>query len=521
MGLVRRLLIVTSVLLAVTLAAGADELVITRGGRRIIDPDPTTAATNCNGWSYDPAPIAFENDISNVYSTSGILRNHCSDQFPFGDEIWSGRRGANGVFTVQPAITRTTFRWMFGDVPIDPETYIGRVASPSVIRTGDGRYFMAFVASVSDPALCAGAHTGQVCGLCLDPFSYYVMYWAMSTDGVTWHLYNAANPVSNVALESALLYRPPNSNDRLPGSAYGGVTRVRILVADSYVWFLTQFRTGNAIRTLMLRAPYDQSTQWGIAGPLEAWRGDKAQWQSVTNSVLPDEFDDAEIAVDLYPPIVSMADITQIPSERFIGLIPSESSINYVLSNDLLSWTPARPLRSAVAYLADDRSYTGSVVDPVIVEDVSNTLHLFFASADGDPDHGIPRDGVDDCPLSSFPVGLGIYEGIVELAPVVSTSITITPRANPSATGPIGFDVRVTAANGTAPNGRVRLDTANISTIIDVNNGTASPSTFLTVPGTYTVHATFTSFGPWATSSADVQITVVPSLPPKRRAVRH
>jgi hypothetical protein len=54
-----------------------------------------------------------------------------------------------------------------------------------------------------------------------------------------------------------------------------------------------------------------------------------------------------------------------------------------------------------------------------------------------------------------------------------------------------------------------------------VNNGTASPSTFLTVPGTYTVHATFTSFGPWATSSADVQITVVPSLPPKRRAVRH
>ncbi|HEY2324254.1 MAG TPA: hypothetical protein VGJ82_15450, partial [Thermoanaerobaculia bacterium] len=171
MGFMPRFLAFTSLLLLATLAAGADDLVITRGGRRVIDPDPNTASTNCNGWSFDPAPVAFENDISNVYSTTGILQNHCNDQFPFGDQIWSGRRGSNGVFTVQPAITRTTFRWMFGDLPIDPLTYIGRVASPSVIKTFDGRYFMAFVASVSDPSLCNGAHTGQVCGLCLDPFS--------------------------------------------------------------------------------------------------------------------------------------------------------------------------------------------------------------------------------------------------------------------------------------------------------------------------------------------------------------
>src|SRR5438309_1395333 len=318
MGFMRRRIAVTSVFLLAALAAGADDLVITRGGRRVIDPDPTTATTNCNGWSFDPAPVAFENDISNVYSTSGILRNPCNDQFPFGDQIWSGHRGANGVFTVQPAITRTTFRWMFGDLPIDPLTYIGRVASPSVIRTFDGRYLMAFVASVSDPALCNGVHTGQVCGLCLDPFSYYVMYWAMSLDGVTWHLYDRGNPVSNVALESALLYRPPNSNDKLPGTSYRGITRVRLLVADGYVWFLTQFATGSAVRTLMLRAPYDQSTQWGINGPLEAWRGDTAQWQPVTDSLLPDEFDNGEIASDLYPPIVSMSDLTQIEGERFI-----------------------------------------------------------------------------------------------------------------------------------------------------------------------------------------------------------
>ena len=521
MGFMRRRIAVTSVFLLAALAAGADDLVITRGGRRVIDPDPTTATTNCNGWSFDPAPVAFENDISNVYSTSGILRNPCNDQFPFGDQIWSGHRGANGVFTVQPAITRTTFRWMFGDLPIDPLTYIGRVASPSVIRTFDGRYFMAFVASVSDPSLCAGAHTGQVCGLCLDPFSYYVMYWAMSLDGVTWHLYDRGNPVSNVALESALLYRPPNSNDKLPGTSYRGITRVRLLVADGYVWFLTQFATGSAVRTLMLRAPYDQSTQWGINGPLEAWRGDTAQWQPVTDSLLPDEFDNGEIASDLYPPIVSMSDLTQIEGERFIGLLPSDSHIDYVLSNDLLTWTPPKPLRSAIPYFADNRGYPGSVVDPILVEDATNTLHLFMASSDGDSDHGIARDGFRDCPSSPPALGLGIYEAIVELAPIFNTATTVTPRKNPAATGVVAFDVRVSAANGSLPSGRVTLSAGLFSTTVDVNNGLATVFAPLTTAATYQVHATFTSSGPWQTSNADTQVTVVQASPAKKRAVRH
>jgi len=106
----RRLLIVTSVILAAALTAAGDDLVITQGGRRVIDPDPTTAATNCSGWSYDPAPVAFENGVSNVYSTSGILRNPCNDAIPFGDEIWWHHKGANGVFSAQPVISRTSFR---------------------------------------------------------------------------------------------------------------------------------------------------------------------------------------------------------------------------------------------------------------------------------------------------------------------------------------------------------------------------------------------------------------------------
>ncbi|HEX3580684.1 MAG TPA: hypothetical protein VH087_02905 [Thermoanaerobaculia bacterium] len=502
------------------LAAGADELVITRGGRRVIDPDPTTAATNCNGWSYDPAPVAFENDISNVYSTSGILRNACAAQFPFGDEIWSGHRGSNGVFTVQPAITRTSFRWMFGDTPIDPQTYVGRVASPSVIRTADGRYFMAFVGSVSDTSLCGGVHTGQVCGLCVDSFSYYVMYWATSTDGVTWHVLDQDNPNSNVALASALLYRSPNSDDKVPGTQYAGIKRVRIFVADGYVWFLTQFATAGPVRTLMLRTPYDPSTQWGITGPLEAWRGDKSQWQAITDSVLPDEFDDPAIASDFYPPIVSMSDLTQIPGERFIGLIPSGAHIDYVLSNDLLSWTPARPLRSALPYFADDRGYPGSVVDPIVEEDASNTLHLFMASDDGDSDHGIARDGIRDCASSDPKAGLGIYEAIVQLAPIANTSITITPRAT-AAVGVVAFDVHVSATDGSLPNGRLTLSAGSSTNTVDVNSGHAIVSVSLTAPAVYQVHATFTSLGPWAQSNADAQITIVPGSPPKKRAVRH
>ncbi len=515
----RRLLAVAGVLLAVALAAGADELVITHGGRRVIDPDPTTATTNCNGWSYDPAPVAFENDISNVYSTTGILRNVCSDPFPFGDEIWHAQRGSNGVFTMQPAITRTTFRWMFGDQPIDPGSYIGRVASPSVIRSADGRYFMAFVASVSDPSLCAGAHTGQVCGLCLDPFSYYVMYWAMSLDGVSWHLYNPVNPASNVALQNALLYREPNSDDKAPGSSYTGVKRVRILFADGYVWFLTQFASRGGVRTLMLRAPFDQSTQWGITGAVEAWRGDTTQWQTATNGILPDEFDDPALPVDLYPAIVSIAETTHITSQRFIGLIPTATHINYVTSNDLLSWTPPRVLRSAIPYFADDRGYPGSIVDPTLVEDASNTMHLFIASDDGDSDHGVIRDGIPDC--TGLPNGLGIYEGIVELAPIVNTSMTITPRANPAVAGVVQFDVRVSAADGSSPNGRVALLAGNYTVTVDVNNGHATFFAPLNTPGTYQLHATFSSLGPWATSNADSQITVVQGSPSKKRAVRH
>ncbi|HEX7137210.1 MAG TPA: Ig-like domain-containing protein [Vicinamibacterales bacterium] len=520
----RRLLVVTSVLLTAALAVSADELVITRGGRRIIDPDPTTAATNCNGWSYDPAPVAFENDISNVYSTSGILQNHCSDQFPFGDQIWSGHRGSNGVFTVQPAITRTSFRWMFGDQPIDPLTYIGRVASPSVVRTFDGRYFMAFVASVSDPALCNGIHTGQVCGLCLDPFSYYVMYWAMSIDGVTWHVYDSVNGNSNVALANALLYRSPNSNDKIAGTQYRGVTRVRILVADGYVFFLTQFTTSSTVRTLLLRAPYDPSTQWGITGSLQAWRGDQSQWQAVPNGVLPDEFDDPAIAADIFPPVVSIADITQIQGKRFIGLLPSDSHIDYVLSNDLVSWTPPKPIRSAIPYFADGRSYAGSVVDPVIVEDASSTLHLFMASDDGDADHGITtRDGFRDCPASPPYLGLGIYEGIVQLAPIVATTTTVTPSANPAATGVVSFDVRITASDGTSPNGRLTFAVGGTTsnTIIDVNNGRARFFVQLLAAGTYPVHVSFTSLGPWNPSNADTQIVIVAGSPPKHRSVRH
>jgi len=420
----RRILIATSVLLTLASSAGAAELVITQGGRRI-------TAANCSGWSYDPAPVAFENNISNVYTTSGTNESHCTEPIPFGDQIWRRQRDASGVWSSAPVIGRTNFRWMFGDQPIDSQTYIGRVGSPSVVRA-NGRYFMAFIASVSDPGLCSGQHSGTVCGLCSDPFSYFAMFWAMSNDGSTWHVLNNSHPVSNLALETALLYRSPNASDKSADSRYLGVTRVRTLLADGYIWFLTQFSAQDTMRTIMFRAPWDAATEFGITGPLEAWRNDTLQWIPTVDGVVPDVFADPGSAAGFDPPLVSIADISQIQGVRFIGLetIDGNRRIQYRLSNDLLSWTPPKALPSEIRYFADGTGYVNSVVDPALVEDGPGALHLFFASNDGDPDHGIPRDGVRDC-TSFAPNGLGIYEGIVE----ITTFVPLPPPPPPPGPG--------------------------------------------------------------------------------------
>ena len=117
--------------------------------------------------------------------------------------------------------------------------------------------------------------------------------------------------------------------------------------------------------------------------------------------------------------------------------------------------------------------------------------------------------------------GSGTGPMALKLAPIASTTLTVTPRANPSATGVVALDVRVTANDGTSPNGRVTVSVNTFTTTIDVNNGRGTLFVPLTASGTYAVHASFVSFGPWSSSNADTQITVVPGSPPKKRAVRH
>jgi hypothetical protein len=516
---------------ALALSANAAELVITHGGRRIIDPDPTRSDTNCVGWSYDPAPVALENDITHVYSTSDVLTNHCAETLPFADRIWHHQRGANGVWSAVPVIGRTSFRWMFGDFPIDPQAYVGRVASPTVVKS-KGRYFMAFVASVADPYLCSGDHTSTAaCGLCSDPWSHFAVYWATSLDGATWHILPKSNPVDNIALSTALLYREPSANDKLTGSQYRGITRVRALLADGYIYLLSQFSATDGARSMLLRAPFDGSTEFGITGDFEAWRGDQGSWQAVTASRIPDEFDTGGSATGYAPAITSFADITHIEGFRFIGLIPTSGRTNrvntrldYVLSNDLLSWTPAKPLRSAIHFFADDGSYSNSVVDPILVEDAQGAMHFFMASNDGDDDHGIARDGVPDCfgvGAAASKVGLGIYEAFVEIAPLSPTTTTITARTNPAAAGNVTFDIRVTSPTGQTPSGQLTFTAGSSTQLVDVNNGRATVTVPLNVPGSYPVHAFFSSVGPWESSNADAVQTVIQAAVARKRAVRH
>ena len=139
--------------------AGAKELVIVSGGRRIVDLDPSSADSNCSGWSYDPMPVRDDaGELTILYSTGDALTNHCTGQIEsasrFGDHIWRHTRQADGTWSGAPVITRADLDWMASPGVDD---FVGHLASPAVVRA-NGRYTMAFVASVSDPNLCAGEH---------------------------------------------------------------------------------------------------------------------------------------------------------------------------------------------------------------------------------------------------------------------------------------------------------------------------------------------------------------------------
>src|SRR5262249_42204178 len=144
----------------------------------------------------------------------------------FGDAIrfhalQRGREWSEGV----DVVGRDTLPWM-NDVAFlnaNLQTYAGHVTSPSVVQR-DGRWFMAFTVSRDDRNLCAGEHyAGNVCGSCLDPWSYFVVVWAVSDDGVHWRVREHAEG------DPTLLGRPPTDAERAATSNFKGLTRVSLV----------------------------------------------------------------------------------------------------------------------------------------------------------------------------------------------------------------------------------------------------------------------------------------------------
>ena len=286
------------------------------------------------------------------------------------------------------------------------------------------------------------------------------------------------------------------------------------LVADGGNFYIAaQYWARASLRVGMFRVAYDPASEWGTSSEPEAWSVRRRVWEPAA-SYLDDQ---SEPNLFNYP--ASLGSIVR-SGDRFMAFNPDSNRIVYLTSTNLLDWTPAVVLRSSIPFLADGFGYPNSVIDPVAVSGTDGKLHLFFASADGDPEHGIARDGRHDCGVYSgfgptaVYLGTGIYETIVEPR-------TLRPTLMSIAAPVLGrFEVRVTALDGTTPAGNVVVqESGGAFRIAPIANGAASVELPLTTPGDHLIFAWFDAQGEWDASRSAGIIQHVP-IPPRRRAAR-
>lgn len=407
---------------------------------------------------------------------------------------------------------------------------------------------MAFAGSVSDPNLCAGEHGSPTqCGSCTSPWSHFAVFWAVSDDGVTWRVRDRGGDNANPALAAALLWREPNAGDTAPGSGYKGFARVSMVAATeggkTFFYIIGMFWGARSAKEVLVRVPYDAANEWGLGGAPEIvhFVYPSHVWESCANGRLPDWVDDFQqysVVTGFFNAFTaSVFPITHVPGYRYAalgvanaaglaGFQGSANAIVYQLSNDLITWTPQRYLRSSVDFLADGRGYSASIIDPIGVEDGGGTVHLYVASDDGN--NSGARDGLPDCVLNpdfgpTAPyVGAGIYEATLGWVDLPATTITVTPPASPVTTGSARYSVHVTAADGSIPTGIVTLYSTDFyaPASAPLHGGVADVTLTATIIGPRVINATYNTLGPFQTSSTTFSQTVVPP-PPRRRSVKH
>jgi hypothetical protein len=535
---VRRLLPV--LLLLVALSAGAKDLSLVAGGDRIFDNDPSTAANNCLGWSFGASPVV--NDEGNVvamYTASDVLTNRCKESADpaekFGDRIRYHVRSEEGTWTGGiDVIDRSHFSWMQDPefLAANPASFVGHLASPSVVKA-DGRYYMAFVGSVDDRNLCAGEHFAtNICGSCFDPWSYFVVMWAVSDDGVNWRVRERARG------DAMLIGRPPDASERGTSSIYKGLTRVALVAHEekgiSYFYFGTQYWTRDGIKMGMFRIERDPASEWGLTGDPELWSTTR-RWVTCTDGRVPD-FLSSTNEYSMTGMNEALSSIVR-DGERYMAFATHTgfevagrsrfSQVSYFVSTNLLQWNGPFTIPSAIPYVADGYGYEVSVIDPIAVPDGPERMRLFYSSADGDARNGVARDGRHDCQLDpragpTAPyMGTGIHEATLEYIDRRHTSTTITASNSAAVGDTIRAVVQVASEDGSAPHGTVIVtDNRTIFEQVRVVNGEA----VLALPirgeaGARTIYAQFTADGIWASSRSEVlELRVVKQA--RKRGVR-
>ena len=524
-------------------AASADEIGILTGGKRIIDRDPSSGADNCSGWVYGPNPVLDQTGrVGSMYAVTDQITNHCRNPIGsagrFGDVIALHTRNADDTWSKGTTVVdQTNFPWMNDAAFLaqHPESFVGHLASPSVVKL-DGRYYMAFVGSMDDRNLCAGEHAAtNGCGSCADPWSYFVVMWAVSDDGVHWRVRQRASG------DPMLIGRPPDSTDRAPGSLYKGVTRASMLVADEgfqrYFYIGTQFWSARVLKMAMFRVPYDPNGEWGLAGDPALWSWNRSQWMSCDNGRIPDFFDTLnEISLLKFSaPLSSILTrggqyFALTTADYFPGMsfFRRAAVIRYATAQRLNDWSGETLIRSGIHFFADGFGYDGSVIDPVAIEESDGRLRLFFSSADGDDLHGVSRDGQPDCARDpSFGatgtyVGTGIYEAVIEPITLRSTTTTIRPASFQISIGGLAhYTVCVRTLDGSAAEGLASVYDAGRSFADGLlRDGCAEIDLRMTALGAHTVTANYNTQNLWQGSfSPAVVQTVVEGE--RRRAVHH
>ena len=492
----------TAAALLLASSVSAQVLFITSGGHRAFDREPDTAETNCLGWTYGASPaVGDHGELVGMYVASDALTQHCrtgigiDSALRFGDAIRFHAQRADGSWTPGVnVIDRAALDWMIDTTFLQQnlQTYAGHVASPSVVRR-DGRWYMAFAMSRDDHNLCAGEHyASNPCGSCTDPWSYFVLVWAVSDDGINWRLRE------RVPGDPTFLGRPPTAAERTTTSSFKGLTRVSLVPQGGYFYIAAQYWARSAFKVAMFRVAYDPLGEWGTAGDPEAWSVRRRAWIGMA-----DYLDDPlEPSLFVFPN--TLGSIVRTGS-GFTVFNAASNRIYYQTSQNLVEWTPAILLRSSIPFFADGFGYETSVIDPVAEQGADGKLHLFFASADGDPEHGIARDGRHDCGLYSgfgptaVYLGTGIYEAIVEPRTLRLTAVSLQAR------GGGRFDVRVRAFDGTTPAGNVVVADGNSPfRIIPLVSGAATVELPLTTPGDHSIYAWFDAQGDWDASRSPV-----------------